>query len=125
MGKRLNSGFGACMRGAFLVGVVLLALGTVAADLSSVLAMKAPPAPDPAAYDWSGFYLGGHLGYAWGNSNWTTPGVSGSLDLFQPFDVFAETGSYFGDFRSATIPCSRTVLSSASRPMHRSRVFQI
>src|SRR6516225_6658816 len=96
MGKRLNSGFGACMRGAFLVGVVLLALGTVAADLSSVLAMKAPPAPVPAAYDWSGFYLGGHLGYAWGNSNWTTPGVSGSLDLFQPFDVFAETGSYFG-----------------------------
>jgi len=98
MGKRLNSGFGAYMRGAFLVGVVLLALvrSTVAADLSSVLAMKAPPAPVPAAYDWSGFYLGGHLGYAWGNSNWTTPGVSGSLDLFQPFDVFAETGSYFG-----------------------------
>ena len=98
MGKRLNSGFGAYMRGAFLVGVVLLALvrSTVAADLSSVLAMKAPPAPVPAAYDWSGFYLGGHLGYAWGNSNWTTPGISGSLDLFQPFDAFAETGSYFG-----------------------------
>jgi opacity protein-like surface antigen len=86
------------MRGAFLVGVALLGLvrSTVAADLSSVLAMKAPPAPVPVAYDWSGFYLGSHLGYAWGNSNWTTPGISGSFDLFQPFDAFAETGSYFG-----------------------------
>jgi opacity protein-like surface antigen len=77
------------------MALLALARSTVAADLSSVLAMKAPPAPVPA-YDWSGFYLGGHLGYAWGNSNWTTPGISGSLDLFQPFDAFAETGSYFG-----------------------------
>jgi high affinity Mn2+ porin len=58
--------------------------------------------PISIAYDWTGFYLGGHIGYAWGNSNWTasttaaaTPSVSGSLNLFQPFDAFNEAGSFF------------------------------
>ena len=51
--------------------------------------------PVAAGYDWSGFYAGGHLGVAWGSSNWTasttaapTPGVSGSFGLFQPIDTF-------------------------------------
>ena len=50
----------------------------------------------------AGFYAGGHLGYAWGSSNWTasTPAApalstSGSIDLFQPFDAFKDTGSFF------------------------------
>jgi high affinity Mn2+ porin len=67
-----------------------------AADLSRALPTKAPPAAAAsAADDWTGFYAGGHFGYAWGSSNWTTPGVSGSLDLAQPIDVFAESGSFF------------------------------
>jgi high affinity Mn2+ porin len=63
------------------------------------------PLKAPAAipvFDWTGFYLGGHFGTAAGTSNWTenpvaTPGasVSGSLDLFQPFNPFDEAGSYF------------------------------
>jgi len=68
----------------------------VAADMP----LKAPAAP--LAFDWTGFYLGGHFGYAAGTSNWTenpiaTPGpsVSGSLNLFQPFNPFDESGSYF------------------------------
>jgi high affinity Mn2+ porin len=44
---------------------------------------------------WTGFYLGGHLGYAWANSNWSTPGVTGSMDLAQTIDTFAEAGSFF------------------------------
>ena len=60
--------------------------------------------PIPAAsYNWTGFYLGGHIGYAWGRSNWTgrelaAPGqtiASGSLDLAQPIDIFKELGSFF------------------------------
>ncbi len=52
-----------------------------------------------AGYNWNGFYAGGRVGYAWGTSNWTsnTPGasnVSGTIDLFQPFDVFKDTGSF-------------------------------
>ena len=68
-----------------------------AADSSPPIAVKA--APVPTVYDWSGFYAGGRVGYAWGTSNWTssTPGaanISGSLDLFQPFDAFKDTGSF-------------------------------
>ena len=80
--------------------IIAFAKGAVADD---IMVTKAPPIPYSApssAYDWRGFYAGGHVGYAWGNSNWTatTPGaanVSGSLDLFQPFDAFKETGSFF------------------------------
>jgi high affinity Mn2+ porin len=51
-------------------------------------------------YDWSGFYAGGHLGYAWGSSNWTAvPGISGSLNFAQPVDNFDQTGSFFGGFQ--------------------------
>src|SRR5271155_965760 len=87
------------MRGTLLAGITLIALarGAVAADLTAIMAMKAPPpALAPPAYDWTGFYVGGHLGYAWGSSNWTTPSLAGSLYLFQPFDGFSGNGSYFG-----------------------------
>ena len=57
--------------------------------------MKAPPSATLAAYDWSGFYAGGHIGYAWGTSDWSTPGNTGALNLSQPLDAFAETGSFF------------------------------
>src|SRR5208282_3460448 len=78
-----------------VIGVALISAERAhAADLSAIMAMKAPAAP--AAYDWTGFYVGGHLGYAWGNSNWTMPPLAGSLDLFRPFDAFSGTGSYFG-----------------------------
>jgi high affinity Mn2+ porin len=63
-----------------------------------------PPANDinifrlPAEpYDWTGLYLGGHLGVAWGNSSWTAgPGISGYTDLFQRIDSFDNGGSFFG-----------------------------
>jgi high affinity Mn2+ porin len=51
------------------------------------------------AFNWTGFYTGGHLGYAWGGSDWvaSSPGgrESGSLDFFEPYDWFTGTGSYF------------------------------
>jgi high affinity Mn2+ porin len=59
----------------------------------------APPAA--ATYDWTGFYLGGHVGYAAGSSNWSAaPPLSGSLDLFNGFDAFKATGSYFEGFQA-------------------------
>jgi high affinity Mn2+ porin len=65
-----------------------------AADI--ILATKAPPPSAPPVPDWTGWYVGGHLGYGWGNSSFTGPGgISGTLDLFQPFDAFKSTGSYF------------------------------
>ncbi len=65
------------------------------ADLSAALPTKAPPPALSAAYDWTGFYAGGHLGYAWGTSNWATPGAAGTVSFGQRVDTFAETGSFF------------------------------
>jgi high affinity Mn2+ porin len=72
-----------------------------AADMAVVNAMPLK-APAIANYDWAGFYVGGHIGYAGGNSNWTAtpaqgglPATSGSLDLFLPMDNFAQAGSFF------------------------------
>jgi opacity protein-like surface antigen len=52
---------------------------------------KAPPRVIATAYDWTGFYIGGFTGAAWGTSNWNIPrvgnanprtaGVLGGIDL--------------------------------------------
>jgi high affinity Mn2+ porin len=72
-----------------------------AADMTA----KEPAAAyvEPSAADWTGLYFGAHMGYAWGNSNWTASTVapaetfaSGSLDFAQPIDSFRESGSFFG-----------------------------
>jgi high affinity Mn2+ porin len=77
-----------------VIGMTLASVGGAAAD--DIMVTKAPPPSSiPADFNWTGFYAGGHLGYAWGSSNWTGPGVAGSLDLAQPVDTFAETGSFF------------------------------
>jgi high affinity Mn2+ porin len=54
-----------------------------------------PPVVQP--YDWTGLYVGAHLGYAGGRSNWSaSPDLASSLDLFQSSDIFTGSGSYFG-----------------------------
>jgi high affinity Mn2+ porin len=70
-----------------------------AVDLPSSLPVKAPA--DARIYDWTGFYVGGHVGLALGNSNWTanatTPGapqVAGSLSMYESPNVFYESGSW-------------------------------
>ena len=56
-----------------LIGASVLAalMGStaLAADLPAPMSMPAMPAPAPTAYDWTGFYLGLHGGYAWGESD--------------------------------------------------------
>jgi high affinity Mn2+ porin len=84
-----------------LLGLMALTGSAVAADLP----VKAPPPPALAAYDWSGFYLGGHFGYATGSSHWSAtqagaPAVTGSLDLFNAYDMFRDTGSDFAGFQA-------------------------
>src|ERR1700740_840245 len=75
-----------------------------AADLPVSYPVKAPPVA--GLYDWSGFYVGGHMGYAGGNSNWPPnppqaglPSTSGSVDMPLPIDSFAESGSFFMGFQ--------------------------
>jgi high affinity Mn2+ porin len=104
--------FGAVRLGALrfgaVAGVGLIALigNAFAADLSSVLPTKAPPLV-PVAYDWSGFYLGGHVGYALGGSNWSatpagssTPSLSGTVSFSNAYNFSSGTGSYFLGFQA-------------------------
>jgi outer membrane immunogenic protein len=61
----------------FLIGISaaasLLATGALAADLPARAPVytKAPAYVEPI-YDWTGFYIGGNLGYSWGRSSDTT-----------------------------------------------------
>jgi outer membrane immunogenic protein len=55
------------------LAVSMLALGSASAlgaDLPAKVYTKAPP-PIVAVYDWTGFYLGGNVGYSWGRSSTT------------------------------------------------------
>jgi high affinity Mn2+ porin len=61
---------------------------TRAADVALQLPLKAPA---PSAFDWTGWYFGGHVGYATGYSKWnatealaTAPTLAGSLDFYTP-----------------------------------------
>lgn len=46
----------------------MVATSAVAADLPAKVYTKAPP-PVVAAYNWTGFYIGGNVGYSWGRSS--------------------------------------------------------
>ena len=75
---------------------LLAAAPAMAAEVPT--AAKAPWQPPVVqAYDWTGLYVGAHLGYAGGRSNWSTSSdLASSLDLNQPSDIFNGSGSYFG-----------------------------
>jgi high affinity Mn2+ porin len=76
--------------------IMIASTGSAAAD--DIMMAKAPAIPysNSPAYNWNGFYVGGHLGVAWGSSNWTAgPGITGSTSLFQTIDTFDEAGSFF------------------------------
>jgi len=47
-----------------------------AADMPVKYTAPAHPVP---AYDWSGFYIGGHVGYGWGETGATPSGIAGLL----------------------------------------------
>jgi high affinity Mn2+ porin len=88
--KRLISG---------LVVAVLSCVRTIAADGIVAMPVRESAAP---YYDWTGYYVGSHFGYATGYSKWSatqagaaTPSLAGSLDFFKAFDGFKGAGSYF------------------------------
>jgi high affinity Mn2+ porin len=86
---------------AFAVGLPATFATAQAADATvppPQLPLKAPWQPSVIQpYDWTGLYVGAHLGYAGGRSNWSTPpDLASSLDLFQSSDIFTGSGSYFG-----------------------------
>jgi high affinity Mn2+ porin len=104
----LRAGPGVARAAAYCLGVALAAAPgtTVQAADPSGRSPSAAPAKVPDGGDWTGLYVGGHLGYAMARSDWsaTQPGgasdLSGSLDFFRAFDLFKGTGSYLGGFQA-------------------------
>jgi high affinity Mn2+ porin len=89
------------MKRLVLAGVALAVLtrGADATDLAGALPTKASAV---ASYDWTGFYFGGHVGYAGGASGWsatpagaTAPSLTGTLDFIDAYNLRSGTGSYF------------------------------
>ncbi|RTM10018.1 MAG: porin family protein [Bradyrhizobiaceae bacterium] len=71
---------------------LLSASSASAADLAARPYTKAPP-PVAAVYDWTGFYIGGHLGGSWTNEQWiNTANTTGFGDL-SPGNGFAQRGT--------------------------------
>jgi high affinity Mn2+ porin len=88
------------VRHAAYAAAAFVAVPAVAAELPLAMPVKAPvlvKAAVPQLYDWTGFYAGVHVGDAWGRSNWTEQpdGLTGSLNMFQRYDAFEGTGSWF------------------------------
>jgi high affinity Mn2+ porin len=87
-----------CRVGASCAVIALFASAARAADLPAVLPVKAPPAT--TGYDWTGFYVGGHVGLATGNSPWRLDPlgggapVAGSFNLYRSPNAFTEGGSW-------------------------------
>jgi len=52
------------------------------------------------AFDWTGYYIGSHLGYAWGKSDWNGPDGRGSLNLSQRINLATQTGSFFAGLQA-------------------------
>jgi high affinity Mn2+ porin len=98
------------MKRAFVKGAIAFFAFAVirpaaAADPLATMPLKALAVP--ALSDWTGFYLGGHFGYATGTSNWVAtqggaaaPTLNGSLDLFNSYDAFKGTGSFFAGLQA-------------------------
>jgi outer membrane immunogenic protein len=50
----------------FLICATAAAIGAVSSVQAADMPLKAPPPPPPPPFSWTGFYIGGNLGAAWG-----------------------------------------------------------
>ena len=60
---------------------LLASAGAIAIAGSAFAAEPAPIPPPPPPFTWSGVYLGGQIGYAWGKDNVSWSGTANDLDL--------------------------------------------
>lgn len=96
---------------------VLTVAGRAAATDLAAMPVKAPPVAPSPMFDWSGWYLGAHVGMTAGTSSWSSipagaPPLSGRFDLPLTLHFFDGTGSYVGGLHAgynAVLP-SRVML---------------
>jgi outer membrane immunogenic protein len=76
------------MRKRFLTSAAVLAFSAGAAFASDLPTHKGPPpAPTPAPFSWTGFYIGGEAGFGWGEESDNFDSVTGF-----PLDHFGVSG---------------------------------
>jgi len=71
---------------------------TSGAVFAADMAVKAPPLPAPAVWDWSGFYFGAGGSFNWSDFKQSLQGVSGNVSVFDGPTLVAqgqEGGPYF------------------------------
>jgi outer membrane immunogenic protein len=87
------------MKKSFVAGCVLSAFigsSAMAADLAARPVYKAAP-PAPLAFDWSGLYVGGHIGYGWGQTDVADHTLFGNFFIpTQKFDTKGFLGGVQG-----------------------------
>jgi outer membrane immunogenic protein len=67
-----------------LAMAVFAGSGAQAADLGGVRNEPPPFLAPPPAFSWTGLYLGGHAGYAWGNEYQNVVGIPFAIENFSP-----------------------------------------
>ncbi len=79
-----------------ILGSLAISALLIAAPLSAASAadmpVKAPP-PPPAVFSWTGLYIGGNLGWAWGHSSWCTDATVTTCATAAPLDRISESPS--------------------------------
>lgn len=69
-----------------------LALSAPASAIAADLPVKARPMPVAVVYNWTGFYVGGNVGYSWGRDPYEVAGTSSvRTRQFRAFGLPAET----------------------------------
>lgn len=92
------------MKAVALGASTMLAIVLVAAGARADEPGRTAPGSASPPRNWTGAYVGGHIGYAWGESDWTARGATealqGSFDYFSAYEAFKGTGSYFGGLQA-------------------------
>src|SRR5262249_16052066 len=75
-----------CDGGASGCGGIFMAAPQSTADMAVKMPVKAPPPEPPPVNSWTGWYLGGNVGYSWGKARTDTTGsvTSTSTTPFLP-----------------------------------------
>jgi len=83
----------------YCIAVVIVALFLTTPVRAAEMAVKAPPPLPAAAYDWTGLYIGAHVGGGWQNVSFSDPGA---LSILNNCCVFASFNNGPGSASSAT-----------------------
>jgi outer membrane immunogenic protein len=85
---------------AFAIAAIAL-VGTPA--FAADMAVKAPPPPPAPVYSWTGWYVGGNVGYSWGNANTDLTGNGNVTNSTSPSGILFTRDFNFGGSNSTQL----------------------